>query len=57
MPLALGSISTIPNLSKSDIEDSKLYGSVYDFYIDYSVITNNKILNIHSYLLKKNNVI
>ena len=28
--LTLGSISTSANLSSSDIEDSKLYGNVYD---------------------------
>ena len=32
--LALGSISTSANLSSSDIEDSKLYGNVYDFSFD-----------------------
>ena len=32
--LTLGSISTSANLSSSDIEDSKLYGNVYDFSVD-----------------------
>ena len=32
--LILGSISTSANLSRSDIEDSKLYGNVYDFSVD-----------------------
>ena len=32
--LTLGSISTSANLSSSDIEDSKLYGIVYDFSVD-----------------------
>ena len=36
--LTLGSISTSANLSSSDIEDSKLYGNVYDFSVDYSAI-------------------
>ena len=33
--LTLGGISTSSNLSSSDIEDSKLYGKVYDFSVDY----------------------
>ena len=52
--LTLGSISTSANLSSSDIEDSKLYGNVYDFSVDYSAISNDKILDIHAYLMKKN---
>ena len=52
-PLTLGSISTTPNLSQSDIEDSKLHGNVYDFSVDYSAITTDKILQIHGYLMKK----
>ena len=55
--LALGSISTSANLSSSDIEDSKLYGSVCEFSVDYSAITNYEILNIHNYLIKKNNIV
>ena len=34
-----------------------LYGNVYDFSVDYSAITNDKILDIHKYLIKKNNII
>ena len=44
--LTLGSISTSANLSSSDIEDSKLYGNVYDFRVDYSAISNDKIFMI-----------
>ena len=36
--LTLGSISTSANLSSSDIEESKLYGNVCDFSVDYSAI-------------------
>ena len=53
---ALGCISTSVNLSNSDIEDSKLYGNVYDFSVDYSAITDDEILDIHDYLMKKNRV-
>ena len=47
--LTLGSISTSANLSSSDIEDSKLYGNVYDFSVDYSAISNDKIHDIYAY--------
>ena len=51
--LTLGSISTSANLSSSDIEDSKLYGNVYDFSVDYSAISNDKLHDIHTYLIRK----
>ena len=34
-----------------------LYGNVYDFTVDYSAISNDKILDIHAYLMKKNGII
>ena len=55
--LTLGSISTSANLSGSDIEDSKLYGNVYDFSFGYSAISNDKILDFHACLMKKNGII
>ena len=55
--LNLGSISTSANLSSSDIEDSKLYGNFDDFSVDYSAISNDKIQDIHDYLMKKNGII
>ena len=51
--LTLGSISTIANLSSSHTEDSKLYGNVYDLSVDYSAISNDKIHDIHAYLMRK----
>ena len=54
--LTLGSISTSGNLSSSDIEESKLYGNVYDFSVDYSAISNDKIQDIYAYLMKKNSI-
>ena len=47
-PLSLGSISTSFNISSSDIEDSKLYGNVYDFSVDYSATSNENIHDIHA---------
>ena len=55
--LTPGSLSTSANLSNSDTEDSKLYGNVYDFSVDYSTISHDKILDIHAYLMKKNGII
>ena len=55
--LTLGSISTSAKLSSSDIEDSKLYANVYDFSLDYSAISNDKILDIHDYLMNKSGTI
>ena len=55
--LTLGGISTSANLSSSDIEDSKLYENVYDFSVDYNTISNDKILDIHAYLMKKNGIL
>ena len=54
--LALGSISTSANRSISDIEDSKIYGNIYIFSVDYSAITNDEIIDIHNCLMKKNNI-
>ena len=34
-----------------------LTGYVYDFSVDYWAIANDKILDIHKYLMKKNNII
>ena len=55
--LNLRSISTSANLSSSDIEDSKLYGNVYDFSIDYSAISNDKTHDIHAYLMRQNGIL
>ena len=54
-PMCLG------GLSKDYIENSRkgtaLYGNVYDFSVDYSAITNDEILDIHKYLMKKYNIV
>ena len=55
--LTLGSIATSANLSSSDIEDGKLYGDIYDFSIDYSAISNDKIHDIHAFLIRANGLI
>ena len=52
--LCLGSISK--DHDKKDVSDIGLNGLVYDFSVDNSPITTDKILDIHKYLLKKNNI-
>ena len=44
-------------LSSKNINDTKLYGNVYDFSVDYSPISNENILKIHKYSMKKNGLI
>ena len=34
-----------------------IYGYVYDFSVDYKAIINNKIYDIHSYLMKKKTIL
>ena len=46
-PIALGSITTTEDLSTNEIKESKLYGNIYDFSVDYSAISNDKIHDIH----------
>ena len=62
--LSLGAI-TVPvypsgannHLSPKHVNDTKLYGNVYDFSVDNSPISNENILKIHKYLMKKNGLI
>ena len=51
----LGGLSK--DYNKNSRKDTGLYGNVYDFSIDYSAITNDKIVDIHNSFMKKNNVI
>ena len=39
------------------MKKTRLNGHVYDFGVDYDAITVDDILNIHKYLMKKNNMI
>ena len=45
------------NNNNNNHKYTRLYGNIYDFNVDYSAITNDKIVDIHNYLMKKNNVI
>ena len=44
-------------LSPKNINDTKLYGNVYDLSVVYSPISNENILKIHKYLMKNNSLI
>ena len=50
-PLCLGNISK--HFSVDNMEKTGLYGQVHEFSIDYDAIANDKILDIHKYLMKK----
>ena len=54
-PICLGNIST--DWSIDDIKRTGLNGYVYDFSVDYDAIAVDVILDIHSYLMKKNNIV
>ena len=51
-PLCLENISK--DFDPSNAVKTGLNGYVYDFNVDYWSIANDKILDIHNYLMKKN---
>ena len=53
-PLCLGNISK--DWSLDNMKKTRLNGYVYDFSVDYDAITVDDILDIHNYLMKKNNI-
>ena len=53
-PLCLGNISK--DWSVDNMKDTGLNGYVYDFSVDYNAIAGDDILDIHKYLMKKNNI-
>ena len=52
--LTIGDRYNITGLSPKDVNDTKLYGNIFDFSVDYST---NEILKIHKYLMKKNGLV
>ena len=53
-PLHLGNVSKdFPLLNTTN---TGLYGYIYDFSVNYGAIANDKILDIHKYLMEKNNI-
>ena len=53
-PLCLGNISE--DFSVSNMKKTGLYGSVFDFSVDYRVTTVDDILDIHKYVMKNDGV-
>ena len=53
--LCLGNI--LKQWSLDNMKKTGLNGYVYDFSVDYDAITADDILDIHKYLMKKNNMI
>ena len=56
-PIAIGNIANSTDLSDSDIESGKLYGNIFDFSVGYEQISNENILSIHTYSMRKNNIV
>ena len=54
-PICLGNISE--DCSVSNMKKTGLYGSVFDFSVDYRVTAFDEILDIHKYLMKKNGIV
>ena len=54
-PMCLGSLSK--DYNRNSHKETGLNGNAYDFSVDYSAISNDKIHNIHAYLMKKNGII
>ena len=54
-PLCLGNISK--DWSVDNMKKTGLNGYVYDFSVDYDSIAVDDILDIHNYLMKKNDIV
>ena len=55
LPLCLGKISK--DWSVDNMKKTGLNGYVYDFSVDYNAIAVDDILDIHNYLMKKNDMV
>ena len=53
-PLCLGNVSK--DFSPLNTINTGFYGYIYDFSVNYGAIANDKILDIHKYLVEKNNI-
>ena len=54
-PLCLGNISK--NWSVDNMKKTELNGYVYDFSVDYDATDVDDIVDIHKYLMKKNDIV
>ena len=52
--LSVGNISA--DFNQADRKSTGLYRYIYDFSVDYNAISNDKIHDIHRYLMEKNNL-
>ena len=55
-PLCLGNISQDFSVDNMKYVKTGLNGYVYDFTVDYDAIAVDNILDIHKYLMEKNNM-
>ena len=53
--LCLGNVSK--DFSESNMKKTGSNGQIYDFSVDYDAITVSDILDIHKYLMKKNEIL
>ena len=53
--MCLGGVSK--DYDRDSCKNTGLYGNFYDFSVDYIAISNDKILDIHAYLMTKNGII
>ena len=53
-PICLGSISK--DFSVANLTETGLNGYVHDFWVDYSDISVDNVLDIHKHLMKKKNM-
>ena len=54
-PLSLGNISK--DFNSKYMSATGRNGYVYDFSVDYNVIKTSDVLDIHKYLMEKNNIV
>ena len=55
IPLCLGNISK--DLSVDNMKKTGFNGCIYDFSVDYDATDVDDIVDIHNYLMKKNNIV
>ena len=53
--MCLGNISI--DFDSINRKSAGLYGYVYDFSVSYDAIADDDILDIHKYLMEKNNIV
>ena len=54
-PLCLGNVSV--DFSANNMIKTGRNGSLYDFFVDYKKIDTSNIVDIHKYLMKKNDIV